>query len=422
MNKKRVFSFLTAAIVAVSCGQSPQQQRESSALLRTVPSDALVVMDFDRCADVFQFMTDSTASIARIDPGQLKNSHCVLSYVYTGRLEPILAIDTGKAPADTTSSVISILDQADSLGLQARFFADGWAEGERSALIVTGAEAAMPAVMRHIEGLTSIYDAPDFNEATQNSGSGRGVIYLRNSGLDKSLPKSFLKSYVNRTRMIRFLQKSADWTVFCVGNGNQLDINTVLGQSMEHYTNVLATLPMGESRLGNVLPADAGFAVALPITAGFREQFESYLDANVRLDKYEKRISELKASCGKSPIAWEKEQDIREVAYICRGTSRVVLARPAKAQEDAAPSENRFNGFIPVLYGDLFDIDCPCVAVKDGWYFWGSQEDVSSFIECDDIIPESDWQYRNCHVVVCGQDRRLSWDPKGKRYGVYTAE
>lgn len=422
MTKWRVFSYLAAVFMAVSCAQSPQQQREVSPLLRTVPSDALVVMDFDRCSDVFAFMPDSTCAIARLELGHLKNARCVLSYVYSGRLEPVLSIDAGRAPADTTDSILSLVAQADTLGLHARFFPNGWAEGERSAIIITRADATMPAVMRHIEGLTSIYDAPMFKEATQKAGNSRGTIYLRNSGLDKSIPKSFLKGFVGRTELIRFLQKSADWTVFGVNSQKQLDVDVVLGPSMEHYTNAIADLPFAESRLGSILPADTDFAVAQPVVAGFREKFEAYMDASVKLTKYRKRIDELKSACGKSPLAWEKEQDIKEIAFVCRAGSKLMLARPAKAGENTGVLENPFPGFLQSLYGELFAIPDLSFAVLDGWNIYGTDSAVQSFLDCEDRMAEDDWQYRNCHFVVYRPDRRLSWDPKGIRYGVQTTE
>ena len=422
MNKRRVFSFLAALIAAAACSQAPQQQREASALLRTVPSDALVVMDFDHCSDVFQFMPDSTCAIADLNLGHLRNARCVLSYVFSGRMEPVLAIDTGKAPADTSDSILSIMAQADSLGLHARFFADGWAEGERSAIIITRADATMPAVMRHIEGLTSIYDAPMFKDATAQAGNGRGTIYLRNSGLDKSVPRSFLKEYVGRKELIHFLQKSADWTVMCIGSQKQIDVNAVLGPSMEHYTNVMEVLPFGESRLGAILPSDTDFAVAQPVVDGFREKFEAYMDASVKLTKYQKRMAELKSENGKSPLAWEKEQGIREVAYVCRGGSRLILARKAKPGENSGVMDNPYPGFLQALYGELFAIPDGSFAVLDGWNIYGSETDVRSFLDCEERMAEDDWQYRNCHFVVYRPDRRLSWDPKGIRYGVYTAE
>lgn len=421
MNKRRVFSYLAAVLIAVACAQAPQQQREASPLLRTVPSDALVVMDFDHCSDVFSYLPDSTSSITRLPLGDLKNAHCVLSYVYTGHMEPILAIDTGKAPADTTESIATLLSQVQGLGLQAEFFPEGWAEGERSAIIVTHATATMPAVRRHIEGLTSIYEATSFRDALQYSGSGKGTIYLRNSGLDKSVPKSFLKDYVSRGQVIAFLKKSADWTVMGVTPSKPLEINAVLGPSMEHYTNLFSALPMGESKLGAVLPADTDFAVAQPLADGFRDKFEAYQDACVKLTRYNKRMSELKSATGKSPLAWEKEQAICEVAFVCWNGSKLVLARSTKAA-DTGVHENPYQGFMPALYGELFTVPDSFMAVLGGWMIFGEESAVQAFIDCDERLAEDDWQYRNCHFVVYRPDRRLSWDPKGIRYGVQTTE
>lgn len=422
MNKRRVLSCLAAIFMAVACAQAPQQQREESPLLRTVPSDALVVMDFDHCSDVFSYLVDSTSAIARLNLGQLKSAHCVLSYVYTGHMEPILAIDAGKAPADTSDSISALLGQVGELGLQAKFFPDGWAEGEHAAIIVTHATATLPAVMRHIEGMTSIYDATSFRDAVLLSGTGKGTIYLRNSGLDKSVPRSFLKEFVGRGQMIGFLKNAADWTVMSVAPSKPLDIGTVLGPSMIHYTNLLSSIPMGESKLDAVLPADADFAVAQPVTAGFRSQFEAYMDACVKLTKYNKRIAELKSGSGKSPVAWEKEQAIAEVAYVCWNGNKLVLARPAKAAENSSVAENPYAGFMPALYGELFAVPDSHFAVADGWIIYGEESAVQSFIDCEERLPENEWQYKNCHFVVYRPDRRLSWDPKGIRYGVQTAE
>lgn len=422
MNKRRVFSCLAAILMVAACSEAPNQQREASPLLRTVPSDAVVVMDFDHCSDVFSYLPDSTSAIAKLPLGQLKNSHCVLSYVYTGQLEPILAIDTGKAPADTTDDITAIFAQMQDLGLQAEFFPEGWAEGERSALIITHAKASMPAVRRHIDSYSSIYDADSFNAAIQVASSGKGVIYVRNSGLDKSVPKSFLKNYVGRKQLIGFLKKSADWTVMSVTPSKPLQVSTVLGPSMEHYTNLLSALPMGESKLGAALPSDTEFAVAQPLTDGFRGQFEAYMDACVKLAKYNKRMEELKSVTGKSPLAWEKEQSIQEVAYVCWNGSMFALARPAKAAENSGVQQNPYPGFLPALYGELFAVADSCMAVQNGWMIYGDESALQEFVSCEEHLAEDDWQYKNCHFVVYEPDRRLSWDPKGIRYGVQATE
>ena len=423
MNYKRVFSFLAAVLAVVSCAEPAQQHREASALLRTVPSDAIVVMDFDRCSDAFGFLPDSTSAIARVEPGDLGNAHCVLSFVYTGKLEPILSIDTGKAPADTTDAVKAVIDTASALGLNARFFADGWAEGERSALIISSAGAAMPSAMRHIEGFSSIYDAPAFKDAVEASGNGRGVIYVRNSGLDKSIPRSFLSDYVDHREMIHFLQKASDWTVFDVRSSRNIGITPVLGPSMEHYPNMLATLPFGESLLGEVLPSSACFAMSLPVTAGFREQYEAYLDACVKLTKYQKRSAELKAQTGKSPLAWEKEQDIREVAFVCFDGNSVALTRSGKHPSSSeGVVENQYAGFLQLLYGNFFSLDAPYCAHVGHWCVYGTRDAVDAFAAVSDFLPEDDWQYKNCHFVMYEPDRRLCWDQKGIRYGVHSTE
>lgn len=420
MKKNRVLIILAVLALAFSCNGT-QERGSASDLLRTVPSDALVVMDFERCSDALQVMLDSTNAIHNLDLSGLEDVHCVLSYVYTGSVQPILALDMGKAPADTTEAVSGLLRNASGLGLQARFFADGWSEGENAAIIITSSVATMPAVMRHIEGYTSIFDAPGFREAAALPSSGRGTIYIRNSGFDKILPKTFLKGTLDRRRMLAFLQKSTDWTVASVVGGGSFDIETVQNDSKVHYVNVLSSLPTGESRLGDVLPADADLALAQPVVAGFREQYEAYQDASVKLDKYQKAVSELKSAAGKSPLAWEKEMDIREVALVFWNGRKVALVRSARAVDGNIRS-NPYKGFPAILYGDAFSLADDFCADVDGWRVSGSQEDVSAFLDCTERLGGDDWQYRNCHFVVYRQNRRLCWDSKGLKYGIQITE
>ena len=174
-------------------------------------------------------------------------------------------------------------------------------------------------------------------------------------------------------------------------------------------------LPFGDSRLGDILPADTEFAVSLPVPQPeFREAYEKYVDASVRYTQYVRRIASLEKLTGKSPLDWELETGVREVALIAWNGAKVAAVRPAKAPEDAAPAENQWKGFIPALYGSAFSLpdDSVCATVS-GWLVYGSREDVDGFLESQARIVETEWPRRGVHIVMYKSGTFVCWNKKG---------
>ena len=403
MNGLRIMAAAAALSIFWACGGPagpPSGGRKPGALMRTVTSDAIVAMDYDRLGDLLGVMLDSTSALRRIDYGKLAGSEAVLSYVYTGSVEPVLAIDAGKASGDTTAAVASVLRQADSLGLQCRYFPTGWEEGAGAALFLFRAKASVPSMLRHLSSGSSIYNAPRFSEAIQAAGHGKGTIYIRGGAAPRIIPRSLAEGIIPRGALTSFLSKCADWAVFTQNGDGSFTVNAAGGEAPGHYPAIFDALETGESRIWEVMPRSAGMAVSECITPGFREAYEAWRDASSNLDQYGRRISSLKKEAGKSPLDWEKETGVKEVAFVSLPEGPVTAVRTSRRKDFADPVENPWQGFAGALYGSLFGAADPLMAAKGEWLLFGDWAALKAFLEAEDFLPQENWPAKNCHFTV----------------------
>ena len=117
--------------------------------------------------------------------------------------------------------------------------------------------------------------------------------------------------------MTSFLGRVADWTVLKPVSGG-FTVLPVCGASDDAYfSNILASLPFGDSRLGPILPLETSFALAMPVSQPeMRQAVERYQDASVKLTRYKRTLEELRKASGKDPVKWEKELGIQEIARV----------------------------------------------------------------------------------------------------------
>lgn len=414
MSIKRTLSIILAAAAICACGSKkgePVPESELPELMQTVPSDALAVLDFSRCDKGMDMQLDSTTAINRLDLKEFRSSRITISYVFMGKLVPVLAIEAGRASADTSEAVRSLIRQADTLGISSMFLPQGVPGGRHSIVLLTTSQAAIPSVDRHLESHSSIVEAPGFSDAYRISGGKPDFIYLRNSGVDKTLPRTFLSRYISPRLTARFLQGAADWMVINAGDGaDKLEMSTVDNGSYSQYVNLLADLEPAESRLASVLPQDTEFVIDLPIGDGFRGHYEDYLDACRMLESYNAGIAELRKNAGISPVDWEKSNGIKEVAIVHWNNRKVVLYRPAKGSRSEEIVKNPYAGFPALLYGGVFELDNDLYCGNCGkWVVTGSEPDVTAFLQTSNYLQASDWPQKNCKFAVLGPGMMFSW-------------
>lgn len=422
MCKKSLFALIIALPVLFACGggsrrtDAEPQERRVPELIAAVPSDALAVICYDHCLEGLA-LYDSTSVLHRLDLSAFKNNRMALSLGFNGSLVPVLALDTGRAPADSTEAVVDLLAQAATLRLSAEYFHPDEEARRDGFLLITPSEAQMTAVKRHLSEHTNILDAPGFRQALATADAAEFVI-LRNGGAERLAPKDWLQGVFPRRDLTSFLGRVADWTVLKPVSGGFTVLPVCGAGDDAYYANILATLPFGDSRLGTILPQDTRFALAMPVSQPeMRQAVERYQDASVKLTRYKRTLEELRKASGKDPVKWEKELGIREIARVHFEGGAVALVRPAKAVEDREPAENPWRGFLSILYGSAFGLaDDTHTAAYGGWYLYGNEAALRAFLDAE--RPDgtgAKWPGRGCRFLVYQPDKTLAWDKKGIR-------
>ena len=126
MCKKRILALLAALPLLFACGNpsaktdAARDARRIPELLAAVPSDALAVVCYDRLEEGLRLL-DSTSVLRQLNLTAFKQSKMALSLCYNGSLVPVLALETGRAEADSVSAVRTLLAQAATLRLQTEY-------------------------------------------------------------------------------------------------------------------------------------------------------------------------------------------------------------------------------------------------------------------------------------------------------------
>lgn len=421
MCKRTIVAVLLLLSLLAGCGNpapkagAVREERRTPELLAAVPSDALAVLCFDRCAEGMR-LYDSTSVLAQLNLSAFKNARMALSLCYNGSLVPVLALDCGRAEADSASAVSILRAQAAQLRLHTDFFPADKEAGRPGLIVITPSEAQLTAVRRHLGGYASILDAPGFRSALTAAASSNFIIF-RNSGAERLAPKGWLQDYFPRRSLTAFLSTFADWTVLTPKDGG-FAIRPVCGAGDSYYANILGSLPPADSRLETILPRDTRFAMTLPVSnPQLRQAVERYQDASVRLTRYRQALDGLKDAAGKDPLLWEKELDIREVALVRFDGGTVALARPAKAATEHEPAANTRRGFLPALYGSAFALpDDNTAATYGGWHVFGAEKDVRAFLEAErpgKDEPRIGLPGRGCRFLLYQPEKTLAWGRKG---------
>ena len=417
MDKKRVLTFLLVLPLLFSCGQpsrkaeTVREERRIPELLAAVPSDALAVICYDRLSEGMRLL-DSTSVLHRLDLKAFKNAKMALSLCYNGSLVPVLALDAGRAEADSASAAGALLAQAAALRLQAEYIRPDAETRRRGFVLITPSDAQLTAVRRHLSGYTSILDAPGFRQALAEAGSDDFIIFRGGGAPERLAPKGWLKDFFPRRMLTSFLGSVADWTVL-TPDGDGFDVKPVCEKDDAFFANILADFPCGDCHLGTILPEGTRFALDLAVTLPqTRKALERWQDASVNLTRYNKQLDALRDRSGKDPRKWEQEVNVREIALVHAEGGPVVLVRPAKAAADRECYENPWRGFLPALYGKAFALaDDSCTACSGGWQIYGSPDAVRAFI--DAMRPSGNYPVKGSRLIVLQPDKTLAWGKKG---------
>lgn len=400
MRKLRLLAvIMVLTLVPGACKHEVRERVPVSEQLKMVPSDALVIINSSKCTDCLAIL-DSTHIFRKLSTGLLTNAKAALSFCYTNTLTPILTIEADKALQDTSDCVIRLLEQALDLGLKARTFEPVEGYTKKTNIVITTTETMMSVIQRHQDGHLSILDEPDFVNALSLV-SSRDWAIIRNSGASKLIQKNILDGMFPQRDLVALARTFSDWTCISKETDGRFVINACRDESGAYFIDHLDALEPLTCRLTSIIPDSTDFVIDIPFDApAYRKSYEKYLDAQLKLEKYNIVISSLRKETGKSPLKWEEELDIQEIALVKWLGHSAVALRPAKETAASGPQANQWPGFIPALYGSAFKIaDDSCVAHMEGWMIFGSEPDVTAFMGA--TRPEDfSWPSRKLKYII----------------------
>jgi len=360
--------------------------RDIPPLLHSVPSRSLAVMHFPHCSNALEFLLDSTSVFRQIDYGRLDEAEMVLSYDYSAALVPLLAIDAGRADADTSQAVRKILSQAEEIGLHALYTGNNLPK--RAALLLSPSRPSIDEAWSHIESGASILDAPGFKDAVSTPGNSSARIMLKNESASRWIPAKLLKEFFARKDLVRFTSGAAEWTVMDLDgeSGEGIVMRPYTEGKKKYLAEMFASVPAAEMKLGDVVPDTLDMVICLPLKdcKAYCEAWKECLDVRAGLSRYKGRLASLKKSSGKHPETWMVEQDIKEVARVCWDGHEIMLFRSAHRKRNASPAAeaNPYPGFIPALFGEAFRIADESYVLSQGhWTAVGSEADLCSWLD-----------------------------------------
>lgn len=395
-----LMSAFAAFLVASCCESATGGSHEAPELLRAVPSDALCAGVFSRCDKALDRMTDSTSVLRKLDYGKLARAHAVVALCDVGSVQPLLVLEAGRHGSDTLEAATSLMACADSARLNSALIALPM----HNALVISPSPTVLTVVKRHLASESSVLDAPGF-EAVPDVLKGSDGVFWRNREaaklFDAELPG------LPRKNLVAFLRDATDWTV-AVGDR----LYPVQTPAERYYCNFMSSLGDGASRLGSFWPESAELVIDMPVASlqEWRSGYETWLDARVEVEQYRKRLQALGKATGKDPLKWEKEVDVKEVAYIAGPGYRVNMVRTGSKLTREEVGKNPYTGFLNALYGAPFDAADSCVLNCGNWIVTGERAvlDTLSFGSI------KTWPAK-ARAVVSTPDRRLVWTKESIR-------
>ena len=442
MNRKTIIACIAvlaglSAIVAVAVfflysgaeeTKSASLASESrTGLLSAVPSDAVMVVGFSDFRTACSLLTDTSGCfhyftgglessalqrfLAKVQAdGPLRSSRSVLSLHYNGSLVPLMAIDAGRAGAETDGWVRGFMAEADSAGLSVSLLdCSGLADVKtylhrRNILLLSTSDVLTKSSARHIEKGISVLDSDGFADCAEASGSSENTVYFSCSEIGK-----FFTGIADRAvyRYADFLKKFSGWSCFSVVQSGQehlrLDGTFFSDRGVEDFVNVFKGYSPVRSEVASVLPSYTIFFASLPLgdVSSYISSADAFADGAGRLGRIEADRSQLQKRSGISPVQWASTLGVKEVAaafFMAGGDVEKVLLMKMGSNDmdtvfrDVDPSSGRdsspkvcaypYGGFASSVFGPFFSVpDESCFTYMDGWIIVGSRTAVSEYTE-----------------------------------------
>ncbi len=449
MNKKSIIVCISAllllallvvgAVTVLYSGKKPDTamseteafDKASSRLpmLCAVPSDAAMVLYGKSLKSLVSAMGDSTYFIGSLFLGSsgnsfskfitetgkmlgdgeinsIKGSSAAISMHYSGTLAPLLIIDSGKMPKDSTSGIWKLFELADTLGVSHAVVNSGDDSApalKRKVLSVfSPAESLVHSSERNVSGNTSVLNSDACARLAASATSDLSIFV--NNEYSTKLSASFLSGQYRK--YASFFKNYAEWSLLgiCDMDDRSLSLEGYAESvsSPAYFSNIYGNIRPGTAQYMSVLPSGTLEALSLQTSdaVSYVREYGKYLDATGKIKNNRAESQRLEKECGIAPQTWAKSLDVKEVVRAAisgnDGVTSLLLIRPGNRDlsiifrgldykklrdYDGGVRKYQYRGFASNLFGSAFSIaDSAFVFVND-WIVVGTENALESFVQ-----------------------------------------
>ena len=393
---------------------SPETERAYKA----VPSDAVLIFDFERLDHIAQMLAD-TSSFARglIDSASSLGAfqerlfmsgagecHTLFSLHYSAinevsllqiadipyqeGLDDIQRYLESSAASSRTYNSHKIYTL--SSGLKAAI--------EKGLVLASSSAICVESSLRHLDAGNSILENQDFYAALKGTG-GEECLYVNHKQIGKLFSGSVSYSFLKYSD---FIMRMASWSALEI-NPRQRNFISFEGELADNgdfinFAAVLGGQKPYESTAGHILPASTMFAVMLDLHSlkNYVKDYEKWLDANKKYSSYLSNLDRTALPDAPAPLDWLADEGFTEaVSAFClvggkyewvtllyhNSTSLLGRITGLKGKgENSEPAQFLYKGYVPAVLGEVFshNPEESFCKIKD-WTIIGSANAISEF-------------------------------------------
>lgn len=371
--------------------------------LHAVPSDAIMIYDFNTLADLKAGINQKESSMfafISLLPKESDEWGTLYSLHYSSKNEvSLLFVLSLPQELDKASFLNSLSKECEgithkkygdniivrSIVPDINFVIDG------NFLLASSSVIILESSIRHLEGNTSIKDNPLFVKMSEET-SGTSSIHFSNQNIGKLFSGTVTSRFLSYAD---FAGNFSNWMMlnldvapnYLFGEGSLLNV-----KDEANFSNIFKLQKPKESKVFGVLPYNTNYVVTLPLYSdkAYIESYKSYLEARKKINNYNYLNAMAKKGIASdlSPLNWFLSLGVEEIAKaalpVKEGNEAVILMKikNTAAVKDLKKEVNKFQyqGYIPTLLGDFFTpTSDEFFCINSNWMIVGSKGAVELF-------------------------------------------
>ncbi len=301
---------------------------------RAVPSDAVLILDFEkqeRIAQVLQDTTnyaygliDTTSALVRMQKvlsgWGFFSCHTLFSLHYSAINEVSLLqiVDCSESEVENVTPLLAseAVSSKEYNSYKIYTLKSGLKISSAAGLLLASSSAiCVESALRHIVGGTSILNNQEFYSTLKGVG-GNDCLYINHKQIGKLFSGSVTYPFLKYSD---FIMRLTNWSALHINprQRNFISFEGYLSGNTDfiNFASVLETSSGTPSLAHHILPASTMFAVSVNLSSikGYVKDYEKYLDANKKLASYKARQENVQLPEAPSPMEWLSSEGFTEV-------------------------------------------------------------------------------------------------------------